>query len=536
VTRAVVYARFSTDLQSDKSTEDQIDLCRAYAKREGFEIVGEFFDKAISGATMHRPGMQDMLHRVRAGGVDIILCEELDRLSRDMGDLASLHRDLGFRGVRLWTVHGGEAKTLDVGMRGLFAQLFREDNVHKVRRGMSGLIKDGKSAGGRAYGYRPDPLDKGVLHIVPEEAEIVQRIFAEYAEGKSPRHISHDLNAERVPAPRGKLWQPSALIGMAERGSGLLRNSIYVGKPTWNKNRMVKDPATGKRISRPNPKEDWQTADVPELRILPEALFEAVQAQMASRAQPSKLVNGRRPMRLLSGLLECGACGSGMAVAGVDKSGRTRLRCSAHTGSRSCPDPQTFYLADVEALVIDSLTQELATADRVRAYAQAYMEKRHAEAARESRRRHEIDARLKHLQKENERLVRLMMQDGADEKTLGAMTKANGQERDALEAELARLPRGATVTVLPSAIDAFATKLAAARPKLEMALHMLDEFGELSRLIRDVVDSVTIYRDKEDKRLVIKVTAHLDMFTVENSVGAAKVVAEEGLEPPTRGL
>lgn len=54
-----------------------------------------------------------------------------------------------------------------------------------------------------------------------------------------------------------------------------------------------------------------------------------------------------------------------MCVAGVDKSRRTRLRCSAHTNSGACPDHKTFYLDDVKALVIDTLTHELATEEQV---------------------------------------------------------------------------------------------------------------------------------------------------------------------------
>lgn len=243
---------------------------------------------------------------------------------------------------------------------------------------MTGLIKQGLSAGGKAYGYRPDPANRGKPVIVPEEAAIVRRIFEEYASGISPKAICRKLNAEYVRPPRGKLWAPSALIGFKARGTGMLRNPIYVGRIVWNKVRMVKDPSTGKRVSRPNPESEWQTAEAPELRIIPDDLFNfnAVQAQLRDRAHSGRkdnMVAQRRPKRLLSGLLKCGACGSGMAVAGKDKSGRTRLRCSAHTNSGACPDPKTFYLDDVEDLVVNSLAHELATPERIQSYAKRYI-------------------------------------------------------------------------------------------------------------------------------------------------------------------
>ena len=352
--RAFLYARYSTDLQNEKSVEDQLSLCRVYAKREGYKVVGEYHDAAKSGASMFgRDGLQDILAAAYARKCDAIIVEALDRLSRDMEDLAGIHKRMTFEGIKILAVHdGGEASTAMVGMKAMFAQMFREENAKKVHRGMEGLLRAGKTAGGRAYAYTPCPSSRGIPMIVPEEAEITFRIFEEYHGGKSPKMICRDLNAEGISAPRGKLWAPSALIGFEARGTGILRNPIYKGVIVWNKVRMVKEPGTGKRLSRPNPKSEWRYANAPELEIVPPILFDAVQAQLASRAngKRSGIVTKRRPQLLLSGLIKCDACGSGMAVAGNDKSGRRRIRCSAHTNSGACPNPQNFYLADVETL------------------------------------------------------------------------------------------------------------------------------------------------------------------------------------------
>lgn len=319
---------------------------------------------------MHgRHDLQRMVQDAHTGKFKVIVVEALDRLSRDIADMATLHKQLAFIGVRIIAVNDGEANTINVALRGLVAQLFREDNVHKVKRGMTGLIKQGLSAGGKAYGYKPDPANRGKPIIVKEEAAIVLRIFGDYAKGVSPKAICKRLNAEFVKPPRGKLWSPSALHGFASRGTGMLRNPIYVGRIVWNKVHMVKDPNTGRRVSRPNPESEWKTADAPELRIVPDELFEAVQAQIAGRSHGSRPENvgiHKRPKHLLSGLLKCGACGSGMSRMGNDKSGRTRLRCSAHTNSGACPDPKTFYVDEVEHLVFDSLTRELASPIRSR--------------------------------------------------------------------------------------------------------------------------------------------------------------------------
>lgn len=252
--KAAAYARFSTDHQNARSTEDQLDLCRTFAKREGFEIVATYADKAISGASIHgRHDLQRMLQDAYAGKFTIIIVEHMDRLSRDMEDSAGMFKRLTFHGIEIIEVNGGKVNTLTLGMKAMFAQMFREENALKVKRGMTGLIKQGLSAGGKAYGYRPDVANRGKPIVVKEEAAIVARIFEDYAKGVSPKAICKRLNAEHVKPPRGDLWSPSALHGFASRGTGMLRNPIYVGLIKWNKVRMVKDPNTGKRVSRPRP-------------------------------------------------------------------------------------------------------------------------------------------------------------------------------------------------------------------------------------------------------------------------------------------
>ena len=553
--RAAVYARFSTDLQSERSTDDQITLCRAYADREGYQVVATYDDKAKSGASMFgRDGLQQLLADASNEKFDVIIVEALDRLARDMEDLAGLHKRMSFLGIKIMAVHEGEANTVIVGLRGLVSQLFREDNVHKVRRGMAGRVKGGLSAGGKAYGYKPDLANRGHLIIVPEEAEVVRRVFEAYAGGTSPKEISRQLTDEGVPAPRGKVWSPSAICGWADRGTGMLRNPIYVGRIVWNKNRMVKNPDTGKRVSRANPESDWHSVDVPKLRIISNELFDVVQKQLAERAQVARIGHmgaNKRPKRLLSGLLKCGACGGGMNVAGVDKSGRTRLRCSNHRNNGSCPDPKTFYLDTVESLVINSLAVELATPERIQDYAKQYFQARFKEEADSERKRVSIEHRLARIESENMRLVNLMLQDGVDARALGAKTKQNAQERDRLELELAGLPEKNNIVLHPTAIKAFADRLKKPstnplrqnRAVLEVMLSEMGDAGDLSPILRELIRSITLY--KEDRyTLKILVKGYLTPFMREDKnalgindhKGAVKMVAEEGFEPPTQGL
>lgn len=83
--KAVIYARFSTDLQNERSIEDQITLCRDYASREGMNVVEVYEDRARSGGSiMGRGGLLHLLDHARERSFDVVVVEALDRLSRDM--------------------------------------------------------------------------------------------------------------------------------------------------------------------------------------------------------------------------------------------------------------------------------------------------------------------------------------------------------------------------------------------------------------------------------------------------------------------
>ena len=181
---AAIYARFSTELQNEKSTEDQIALCRAYAARHQLNVVATFEDRARSDASVFgREGLMQLMDAARQRLFTVVIVEALDRLSRDMEDLAGIHKRLSFQGIEIQAVHDGTADSILIGIRGLVGQMQREDGAKKVRRGMAGVVRDGRHAGGRAYGYRAIPGKPGELEIVEEEAAIIRRIFVAYAGG-----------------------------------------------------------------------------------------------------------------------------------------------------------------------------------------------------------------------------------------------------------------------------------------------------------------------------------------------------------------
>ena len=166
--------------------------------------------------------------------------------------------------------------------------LFLKDLADKTRRGLRGRVEAGKSGGGNAYGYdvvrsydpNGEPV-RGGRTINAAEAAVVREIFSRYAAGEAPRRIAFDLNARRIPAPRGGAWSASTLNGNRARGTGVLNNEMYIGRLVWNRLSYVKDPDTGKRRSRANADDAVVAVEAPELAIVPRELWDAVKARQA---------------------------------------------------------------------------------------------------------------------------------------------------------------------------------------------------------------------------------------------------------------
>jgi site-specific DNA recombinase len=168
----------------------------------------------------------------------------------------------------------------------------------------------------REHDARGEPV-YGARKVNDAAAGIVRGIFSEFAAGKSPRRIAHDLNRARITGPRGGEWDASTINGNAARGTGILNNELYIGRLVWNRLRYIKDPTTGKRISRLNQPDRWIVQEVSELRIIPQDLWDAVKQRQQTLKRNTRPDLGdrpfwarQRPRFLVTGLAKCGECGS----------------------------------------------------------------------------------------------------------------------------------------------------------------------------------------------------------------------------------
>ena len=367
--KAAIYARYSSDNQSEASIEDQVRLCRRRIEAEGWTLTRTYSDSAVSGATTLRPGYQSLLADARTGGFDVVVAEALDRLSRDQENIAGLYKQLSFAGVQMITLTEGEISELHIGLKGTMNALFLKDLAQKTHRGLEGRVRQGLSGGGNAFGYdvvkkvdaAGEPI-RGERRINEDEATVVRRIFELFAQGHSPRAIARALNADGMPGPKGRPWQDTTIRGHAIRRTGVLRNDLYRGQLVWNKQHYLKDPKTGKRLARPNPQDQWIVEDVPHLRIIDDDLWQRVQDRLTgirtsasvTKARNTRFWEHRRAHHLLTGLLRCSNCNSPLSSVGKDY-----LACGRARRTGTCNNTQSVRRHLIEESVLDCLKANL---------------------------------------------------------------------------------------------------------------------------------------------------------------------------------
>jgi site-specific DNA recombinase len=104
------YARYSTDRQNEVSLETQIELGKSFIEDKGWTLAATYSDAAVSGTRFtSRPGIQNLLDHVKRGGIDIVLCVTVDRLSRDVEHSSKILKDVNYYDATIWTVQAGQA-------------------------------------------------------------------------------------------------------------------------------------------------------------------------------------------------------------------------------------------------------------------------------------------------------------------------------------------------------------------------------------------------------------------------------------------
>ncbi len=222
---ALGYARVSTDEQTREgvSLQAQVARIRAYAQAKELELVDVLTDEGISGKTLERPALRELLQRCERGEVGHVVVVKLDRLTRRTRDLLALVDDLFLaRHIELHSVsesldtstpHGRFVLTLFGGL----AQMERELIGERTRTAMADKRENGQPTSHPPLGFRPNGSRKHRMLPVPEELEIVNRILTAWRAGGSYAGIARGLNQEGVASKRGACWHAATVRKIVQR-------------------------------------------------------------------------------------------------------------------------------------------------------------------------------------------------------------------------------------------------------------------------------------------------------------------------------
>ena len=382
--RVATYARFSSDNQNEKSIDDQQRNCHIFSEQQGWNVVADFKDMALQGKLKERPGYIEMMKAAQNSKFDILIVDDLSRLSRG-SDVNTEVEKLKYHGVRLITVGDGidsnnKSSKMHIGMKSMMNNLFLDDLKDKVHRGQMGNALNGKNTGGKAYGYYPVAVrseteldiyrEPKILYsdmvIDDEQAKWIRQIYEWVAETRPYIWIANELNRLKVPTIHGGTWTTSTLCGIKNNPhSGILNNPIYIGKKYWNRSETVYNPETGKATNRPRDENEWVISERPDLRIIDDSLWSAVKKEQERRRNKTKSKHGKTHKAarsgpgskfILSGILKCSNCGADYITIAPKKFG---CRNAYRAGESVCTNKNKIDHDKINTALLGSIQNDL---------------------------------------------------------------------------------------------------------------------------------------------------------------------------------
>ena len=406
--RAILYARVSTDEQarSGYSLAQQIEALRAYAAREGYEILEEVVDPGQSGASLERPGMDHVRDLVAGGGVSVVLTQDRDRFSREPAYTYLLRREFEGHGTKLRALNdrgddSPEGELTD-GVLDQLAKYERAKIVERSRRGKLRKAREGKVVAGHTpnYGFRYNASRDG-YEVDEEKMAVVRRIFRMVAvEGVSTHGVAKTLEREAILNPGGgRYWykrriktmilddvyrqhtfQEVAALVAPEVAARLDPDGLY-GIWWFNRRRttttqVAVSGAEGREYKKKSSvaykeRNEWIAVPVCDSGI-PLEWVDAARTAIAGYRSPSKL--GGRFWELSGALMRCGVCKRAMEP--VDRYYRTRsgkkgvicyYRCrEANRRKETCPNNKSIRSDKAHPDVWDLVSGLLSDPERLR--------------------------------------------------------------------------------------------------------------------------------------------------------------------------
>ena len=367
--RVAAYCRVST------SSEEQLNSYDAqktyYTQKIGenpdWELAGIFADRGTTGTSMKkRAEFKRMIAACKRGRIDMILTKSLSRFARNTVDCLNIVRTLKLNGIGVIFEKENintltEASEFLITLHSGFAQAESESLSDNIRRGRQFGMKDGivHFQYKKMLGYRRG--EDGKPEIIPEEAEVIQRIYRRYLEGASEGEIKRELEADNIPSAEG-------LQGWSHRVvHSILTNEKYMGDALLQKT-FVTD-CISKKVVKNNGELPMYYIENHHQGIIPRELFQRVQEEMARRTSKRKVMQktgkteqGKYSAKYaLSELLVCGECGTPYKRCTWSRNGKKRIvwRCISRLefGTKYCHNSPSMDEDKLHNAIVAALNQ-----------------------------------------------------------------------------------------------------------------------------------------------------------------------------------
>ena len=494
--RVAAYCRVSTD------DEEQLTSYEAQKNyytdkimtNKEWTMAGIFADEGITGTSARkRPEFLRMIRQCKQGKIDIVLTKSISRFARNTVDCLNYVRALKEFGIAV-IFEKENMNTLEVDseilitMLGAFAQSESESISANVRWGIRQAMKEGKATIQYKYLYGYRKGDDGKPEIIPDQAEVVRKIYDLFLSGTPVRGIQEYLNANSVPNINGEpKWARSAI-------DSILTNEKYCGDVLLQKTYI--DDCINKKVKKNTGQLPMYLVQNHHEGIISRETFDAAQAELARRSagkSPSKknAPTGRSRYSskyALSDRLYCGECGTRYQRCtwrNRDGSKRIVWRCVSRVdyGNKYCHDSPTLDEEPLHRAILDAINSAVKDKDNIIYNLKSAMEKELAPVAGQQLSLSEIDNQLEQLNTEFSKVLAEASESG-DQAAYSDRFREIMQKQTALKAE-----RGEIQRMLAESGKA-AAHIEQCRQAAETTPSAITEWDEA--LIRQVVESVTV--------------------------------------------
>lgn len=355
-----VYVRVSTDKDEQiSSVENQIDICRNWLERNGYEWDENrvFKDQGISGTVfLDRPAIQVILEKAKRKEIDMVIFKSISRLARDLKDSLEIREVFIAHHVRIISIEEGydshKAGKNDMAFElwSLFSAQYSRTLSSGISAALAAKVRRGEHIGKIPYGY--DKVD-GFLKINEEEAQVVRMIYEWYNQGLGYKGITNKLNDLHISPKLKSKWQMTSV-------QRIIQNPIYCGDFVLNQYSKIKMGGRKKQIK--NPPEKWIVFENHHEPIVSKDIW--------NKANSKKTLNKRRkitPWNELRGIAKCSECGSNMVIvqsirelASGQKKRWGYLKCSLYrrAGTNGCVNHEPIVFEDFRSFIIERLLQK----------------------------------------------------------------------------------------------------------------------------------------------------------------------------------